>query len=257
MDSPKLLQPLQSSDLILSLLIIELWLLWTPTNSNGLIWLSLYLLFPELWLPWTHMDSFLGLLSPWAHYFFKNCASYGSPELLQPFTSSELSLSLLILEPWLLWTPMDFSGLFPQAGSVTLFKIQTFLNGLSWTLAASSSFWLELASTKRITLTPMNSCGLLWSFLSGWISYSFIKFRLLWTHMDSAELLQPLLACDLNLSLLILELWLIWTPMDSSGLFSRARSVTLSKMQTLMDSYRLIWNPMESFGLLWTPMDSF
>ena len=155
-------------------------------------------------------------------------------------------------------------------------------NGLSWTLAASSSFWLELVSTHPRTLTPMNSYGLLWSFLSSWISYAFLnsdsyglqwaqlnscshfqlltwaclysslnldsyellwtplvfsleldqllflKLRLLWTPMNSAELLQPLLAYDLSLSLLILELWLLWTPMDSSGLFFRAGSVTLS-----------------------------
>ena len=56
--------------------------------------------------------------------------------------------------------------------------------GHSWTLAASSSFWLEFVSTLPRTLTPMNSYGLLWSFHSGWFCYSFSNcdsYGLLWT----------------------------------------------------------------------------
>ena len=64
-------------------------------------------------------------------------------------------------------TSMNSSGLVSRAGSVTLAKTLTPIDsyGLSWTLAASSSFWLELGSTHPRTLTPMNSYGLLGSFL--------------------------------------------------------------------------------------------
>ena len=165
---------------------------------------------------------------------------------------------------------------FVQAESVTLSKTQTPMdsNGLSRTLAASLSFWLELVSTPPRTLTPMNSYGLLWSVLSYLVSYSFKTLTpmnsngLRWTLaasdlacvysswiFDSNELLLTLLGFYLRLGsllflnyesygltwtlpassslwlelvLLILELWLLWTPLDSSGLFSRARSVTLS-----------------------------
>ena len=126
-------------------------LLWTPLVFS----LELdQLLFLKLRLLWTPMDS---------------------AELLQPLPASDLSLSLLILELWLLWTPMDSSGLYFQAGSVTLSKTQTHMDfkWLSWTLTATSSFWLELVSTHPWTLTHMNSYGLLRSFLLSWISCSF------------------------------------------------------------------------------------
>ena len=129
-----------------------------------------------------------------------------------------------------------------RAWSFTLSKTMTPMDsyGLNWTLAAYSSFWLELVSTHHRTLTPMNSYGLLW-FCLELKHLLFPKLRLLWTLMDSTELLQPILASDLSLSLLFLELWLIWTPMDSSGLLSRAGTLTLSKTKTPMDSNGLNW----------------
>jgi hypothetical protein len=64
--------------------------------------------------------------------------------------------------------------------------------------------------------------------------------------MDSAELLQPLPTSDSSLCLLLLELRLIRTPLNSSGPFSQAGSVNLSK--TLI--------PMDLVGAgLWTLMD--
>jgi hypothetical protein len=94
-----------------------------------------------------------------------------------------------------------------------------------------------------------------------------LELWLLWSNMDSTELLQALLASGMSLYLLILELWLLWTPMDSSGLLSQAGSVTLSKTQTPMDSNGLSWTPPASFSF-WlelvstyprtlTPMNSY
>ena len=150
-----------------------------------------------------------------------------SAELLQPLSASDLSLSLLILELWLQWTPMDSFGLFSHTWSVTLSKTLTPMNsnGLSWTLAASDLACVYSSlnfDSYELLLTPLGFSLRLGSLL-------FLKLWLLWTPMDSPELFQPLPACDLSLSLLILQLWLLWTPMDSSGLFSQAGSVTLSK----------------------------
>ena len=141
---------------------------------------------------------------------------------------------------------MNSSGLLSIAGTVTLSKTKTPVdsNGLNGTLAAYSSFWLEFVSTHPRTLTPMNSSGLLWTPLVFCLELQqslFLKLRLLWTPMVSTELLQPIPASDLSLSLLILELWLLWTPMDSSGLLSRAGTLTLSKTKTPMDSNGLNW----------------
>jgi hypothetical protein len=88
-------------------------------------------------------------------------------------------------------------------------------------------------------LPPSDSYELLWTplvFSFKLDQLRFLKLRLKWTPMGSAELLQPLPASDLSLSLRILKLGLLLTHMDSSGLFSRAGSVTLSKTYTPMDS---------------------
>ena len=150
MDSAELLQPLSASDLSLSLLILELWLQWTPMDSFGL--------FSHTWsvtlsktltpmnsngLSWTLAASDLACV-----YSSLNFDSYEL--LLTPLGFSLRLGSLLFLKLWLLWTPKD----------------------VTWTLPASSSLWLELVSNPPRTLTPMNFYGLLSSFLSSWISYS-------------------------------------------------------------------------------------
>ena len=147
---------------------------WTQLNSCS-FWLSLCLLFLELWLLWTPLVFSFKLDQLGCLKLRLIWTSMDSAAHLQPLPASEMSLSLLILELWLLWTPMDSSGLFFRAGSVRLSKTQTPMDsdGLSWTLAATSSFWLELVSTHLWTWTPMNSYGLLKSFLMSWISCCF------------------------------------------------------------------------------------
>jgi hypothetical protein len=139
-----------------------------------------------------------------------------SAELLHPLPASDLSLSLLISEFGLLVlrTPMDSSSIFLWAGSVAVSKTQTHMNsnGLIWTLAASSSFWLELVFTHTRTLTPMDCSGLV--------------FR-----AGSARLSKT------------------QTPMDSDGL-SRTLAATSSFWLELVSTHLWTWTPMNSFGLL-------
>ena len=75
---------------------------------------------------------------------------------------------------------MDSFDLFSQAGSVTLSQTLTPMDSyeLSGTLAASSSFLLELMSTLPTALIPMNSFGLYSQ------AMSFTLWQML-THMDS------------------------------------------------------------------------
>ena len=158
-----------------------------------------------------------------------------SGELLQHLPASDLSLCLLFLELWLKWTPMDSSGLFAHARSVTLSQTLTPMDSywLSWTLGGSSSFWLKHVSTNYTpTLSPINSYWLFWPFLSGSLSYSF-------SHSDSYELIQHLPASDLSLCLLILK---TLTQMNSCGLQRLGQWLFLKLL--------LIWTPMDSVKLL-------
>jgi hypothetical protein len=90
----------------------------TPMDSNGLSW-TLYSSnnFDSYELLWTPLVFSLNLDQLLFLKLRLLCTPMDSAELLQPFPASDLSLSLLILEHWLLWTPMDSSGLFFRAGS--------------------------------------------------------------------------------------------------------------------------------------------
>ena len=160
-----------------------------------------------------------------------------SDELLQHLPASDLSLCLLFLELWLKWTPMDSSGLFAHARSVTLSQTLTPMDSywLSWTLGGSSSFW-HVSTNYTPTLSPINSYWLFWPFLSGSLSYSF-------SHSDSYELIQHLPASDLSLCLLILK---TLTQMNSCGLLWSFLKGWVS--DSFSNSY--------SYGLLWTPLNS-
>ena len=153
-------------------------------------------------LIWTHMDSY-GLI----------LTHMESAEVLQPLSASDLSLSLLILELWVQWTPLDSFGLFSHTWSVTLSKTLTPMNsnGLSWTRAASDlacvySSWNF--DSNELLYTPVGFSLRLGSLL-------FLKLWLIWTPMDSPELFQSLSACDLSLShpttlTPMISYWLLW-----------------------------------------------
>ena len=148
MDSAELLQPVSASDLSLSLLILELGLQWTPMDSFGLF---------------SHT---------WSVTLSKTLTPMNSNGLSWTLAASDLACvySSLTLSPMNLYWLLFF--FFSQAGFITLFKTLTHRdsNGITWTLPASSTLWLELVSTHPRTLTPMNSYRLLCSFLSSWIS---------------------------------------------------------------------------------------